>query len=192
MSLILAKKYSKQQINLLKVIEDGRYIEMAIIGEEYSVIDDITKKTPEDIILFRQGNNLIISSKNENIDVVIHQFWHKAVPSKPCFAIFDLPAEEENQSNKLIVTEVNEQLIDLIRDCTGKNIVINLANNQRIMLKEHKISASDLSNTSLRNNCTEEDFRTKETIDALRKKIELIQDNQRNQIAHLQNKLVGK
>ncbi|MGY6773519.1 hypothetical protein [Gallibacterium sp. ZY190522] len=74
MSLILAKKYPKQQINLLKVIEDGRYIEMAIIGEEYSVIDDITKKTPEDIILFRQGNNLIISSKNENIDVVIHQF----------------------------------------------------------------------------------------------------------------------
>ncbi|WP_039087966.1 hypothetical protein [Gallibacterium anatis] len=44
MSLILTKKHSKQQVNLLKALEDGRYIEMAMIGEEYSVVDDITKK----------------------------------------------------------------------------------------------------------------------------------------------------
>ncbi|WP_052124460.1 hypothetical protein [Gallibacterium anatis] len=83
MSLILTKKHSKQQVNLLKALEDGRYIEMAMIGEEYSVVDDITKKTPEDIVLSRQGNNLIISSKNEHIDVVIQQFWYKAAPSRP-------------------------------------------------------------------------------------------------------------
>ncbi|WP_052124527.1 hypothetical protein [Gallibacterium anatis] len=190
MSLILTKKHSKQQVNLLKALEDGRYIEMAMIGEEYSVVDDITKKTPEDIVLSRQGNNLIISSKNENIDVVIHQFWHKAIPSKPCFAIFDLPAEEENQPNKLIVTEVNEQLIDLIRDCTGKNIVINLMENQSIMLKDYKTPSSYLGTTALKNNRVEEDDRSQETIASLRQKIALIQDNHRNQITNLQNRLL--
>ena len=196
MSLILTKKHSKQQVNLLKALEDGRYIEMAMIGEEYSVVDDITKKTPEDIVLSRQGNNLIISSKNEHIDVVIQQFWYKAAPSSPdlhpCFAVFDLTTDEETQPNKLIVTEVNEQLIALISDCTGKNIVINLMENQSIMLKDYKTPSSYLGTTALKNNRVEEDDRSQETIASLRQKIALIQDNHRNQITNLQNRLLVK
>ena len=190
MSLILTKKHSKQQVNLLKALEDGRYIELAMIGEEYSVVDDITKKTPEDIVLSRQGNNLIISSKNEHIDVVIQQFWYKAAPSSPCFAVFDLTTDEETQPNKLIVTEVNEQLIALISDCTGKNIVINLMENQSIMLKDYKTLSSYLGTTALKNNRVEEDDRSQETIASLRQKIALIQDNHRNQITNLQNRLL--
>lgn len=190
MSLILTKKHSKQQINLLKALEDGRYIELAMIGEEYSVVDDITKKTPEDIVLSRQGNNLIISSKNEHIDVVIQQFWYKAAPSRPCFAVFDLTTDEETQPNKLIVTEVNEQLIALISDCTGKNIVINLMENQSLMLKDYKTPSSYLGTTALKNNRVEEDDRSQETIASLRQKIALIQDNHRNQITNLQNRLL--
>lgn len=192
MSLILTKKHSKQQVNLLKALEDGRYIEMTMIGEEYSVVDDITKKTPEDIVLSRQGNNLIISSKNEHIDVVIQQFWYKAAPGSPCFAVFDLTTDEEIQPNKLIVTEVNEQLIALISDCTGKNIVINLMENQSIMLKDYKTPSSYLGTTALKNNRVEEDDRSQETIASLRQKIALIQDNHRNQITNLQNRLLVK
>ena len=59
MSLILTKKHSKQQVNLLKALKDGRYIEMAMIGEEYSVVDDITKKTPEDLSLTYFTLNLV-------------------------------------------------------------------------------------------------------------------------------------
>lgn len=192
MSLILTKKHSKQQVNLLKALEDGRYIELAMIGEEYSVVDDITKKTPEDIVLSRQGNNLIISSKNEHIDVVIQQFWYKAAPSRPCFAFFDLTTDEETQPNKLIVTEVNEQLIALISDCTGKNIVINLMENQSLMLKDYKTPSSYLGTTALKNNRVEEDDRSQKTIASLRQKIALIQDNHRNQITNLQNRLLVK
>lgn len=62
--------------------------------------------------------------------------------------------------------------------------------NQSIMLKDYKTPSSYLGTTTLKNNRVEEDDRSQETIASLRQKIALIQDNHRNQITNLQNRLL--
>ncbi|BFQ92276.1 hypothetical protein [Gallibacterium anatis] len=44
MSLILIKAKSGQRIDLSKVAKKGKYVELAVAGEEYHVIDSETGK----------------------------------------------------------------------------------------------------------------------------------------------------
>ncbi|NOL49728.1 Ig-like domain-containing protein [Pelistega europaea] len=106
MSLILVAKKSGKQVDLSKVVKNGKYTELAVPGEEYYVIDSETGKTPTDIEVSRSGDDLIIKSPSEDITVVIDEFWHDCTPDMQCYAIFDVPAVDGLEAGQVTVTQV--------------------------------------------------------------------------------------
>ncbi|MFC0322827.1 Ig-like domain-containing protein [Gallibacterium melopsittaci] len=105
MALLLIAKKSGKQVNLSKLAKSGKYTELAVPGEEYYLIDSATGKTPEDVKVSRKGDDLIISSEKENMEVIIDEFWHECSPNDQCYAIFDVPATETVEAGQVIVTQ---------------------------------------------------------------------------------------
>lgn len=106
MALVLIAKKSGKQVDLSKVAKGGKYTELAVPGEEYYLIDTATGKTPEDVEVSRQDDDLIIRSKKEDMEVVIDQFWQECSPTDQCYAIFDVPATETAEAGQVVVTQV--------------------------------------------------------------------------------------
>ncbi|WP_065239609.1 hypothetical protein [Gallibacterium genomosp. 3] len=106
MALILIAKKSGKQVNLSKVAKNGKYTELAVPGEEYYLIDSATGKTPEDVKVTRSGDDLIIRSEKEHMEVIIDEFWHECTPNDQCYALFDVPATETAEAGQVIVTQV--------------------------------------------------------------------------------------
>ncbi|MFU2137066.1 hypothetical protein [Gallibacterium anatis] len=109
MGLILVEKKSGKRIDLSKVLKNGKYTELAVPGEEYYLIDSATGKTPEDIKVTRSGNDLILKSEKENVEVIIDDFWGKCDDEQQCFAIFDVGASEGADAGQVIVTQVGKE-----------------------------------------------------------------------------------
>ncbi|KGQ41772.1 Ig-like domain-containing protein [Gallibacterium anatis] len=109
MGLILVEKKSGKRIDLSKVLKNGKYTELAVPGEEYYLIDSATGKTPEDIKVTRSGNDLILKSEKENVEVIIDDFWGKCDDEQQCFAIFDVGASEGADVGQVIVTQVGKE-----------------------------------------------------------------------------------
>ncbi|HJF74723.1 MAG TPA: Ig-like domain-containing protein [Gallibacterium anatis] len=109
MGLILVEKKSGKRIDLSKVLKNGKYTELAVPGEEYYLIDRATGKTPEDIKVTRSGNDLILKSEKENVEVIIDDFWGKCDDEQQCFAIFDVGASEGADAGQVIVTQVGKE-----------------------------------------------------------------------------------
>ena len=109
MGLILVEKKSGKRIDLSKVLKNGKYTELAVPGEEYYLIDSATGKTPEDIKVTRSGNDLILKSEKENVEVIIDDFWGKCDDEQQCFAIFDVGASEGVDAGQVIVTQVGKE-----------------------------------------------------------------------------------
>ncbi|MFU2083056.1 Ig-like domain-containing protein, partial [Gallibacterium anatis] len=109
MGLILVEKKSGKRIDLSKVLKNGKYTELAVPGEEYYLIDRATGKTPEDIKVTRSGNDLILKSEKENVEVIIDDFWGKCDDEQQCFAIFDIGASEGVDAGQVIVTQVGKE-----------------------------------------------------------------------------------
>ncbi|WP_167333067.1 Ig-like domain-containing protein, partial [Gallibacterium genomosp. 2] len=109
MGLILVEKKSGKRIDLSKVLKNGKYTELAVPGEEYYLIDRATGKTPEDIKVTRSGNDLILKSEKENVEVIIDDFWGKCDDEQQCFAIFDVGASEGVDAGQVIVTQVGKE-----------------------------------------------------------------------------------
>ncbi|MFC0309891.1 Ig-like domain-containing protein [Gallibacterium trehalosifermentans] len=105
MALLLIARKSGKQVNLSKLAKNGKYTELAVPGEEYYLIDTATGKTPEDVKVSRKGDDLIISSEKENMEVIIDEFWHECSPNDQCYAIFDVPATETAEAGQVIVTQ---------------------------------------------------------------------------------------
>ncbi|OBX04221.1 hypothetical protein QV06_07630 [Gallibacterium genomosp. 3] len=106
MALILIAKKSGKKVNLSKVANNGKYTELAVPGEEYYLIDTVTGKTPEDVKVTRSGDDLIIRSEKEHMEVIIDEFWHECTPNDQCYALFDVPATETAEAGQVIVTQV--------------------------------------------------------------------------------------
>ncbi|WIM81884.1 hypothetical protein [Gallibacterium anatis] len=130
MSLILIKAKSGQRIDLSKVAKKGKYVELAVAGEEYHVIDSETGKTPEDLQVSRSGSDLIIKSKKDKIEVIIDEFWGECSAEQQCFAVFDSAAQGTEQG-KVIVTQVEAEMSGFSsNDIASGTLTTSLENGQ--------------------------------------------------------------
>ncbi|WP_052122902.1 hypothetical protein [Gallibacterium anatis] len=132
MSLILIKAKSGQRIDLSKVAKKGKYVELAVAGEEYHVIDSVTGKTPSDIKVSRSGDDLIITSEKENIEVIIDEFWGECTSDQQCYAIFDTASSEGAYKGDIIVTQVDHEISAFTAGSAEPNLVTSLAEGQVI------------------------------------------------------------
>ncbi|MDO5686263.1 MAG: Ig-like domain-containing protein, partial [Neisseria sp.] len=74
----------------LQVRPQARLKFQAKPGEKYQLIDESTGKTPKDLEVTRQQNNLLLKSKSNDVEILIQDFWEACQPGDTqCFAIFD-------------------------------------------------------------------------------------------------------
>ena len=132
MSLILIKAKSGQRIDLNKVAKKGKYVELAVAGEEYHVIDSETGKTPEDLQVSRSGNDLVIKSQKDKVEVIIDEFWGECSAEQQCFAIFDTASSEGAYKGDIIVTQVDHEISAFTAGSAEPNLVTSLAEGQVI------------------------------------------------------------
>ncbi len=68
--LVIKNKLVKKSLN-----EHEKYNINATIGEKYNIIDTVTGKTPKDLKVYRDHDNLVLKLVDEDIEVVIQGFW---------------------------------------------------------------------------------------------------------------------
>ncbi|MEH8027079.1 hypothetical protein, partial [Gallibacterium anatis] len=113
-----------------KVAKKGKYVELAVAGEEYHVIDSETGKTPEDLQVSRSGNDLVIKSQKDKIEVIIDEFWGECSAEQQCFAVFDSAAQGTEQG-KVIVTQVEAEMSGFSsNDIASGTLTTSLENGQ--------------------------------------------------------------
>ncbi|MFC0309456.1 hypothetical protein ACFFHK_07000 [Gallibacterium trehalosifermentans] len=92
-------------------IKPGKtYIENAVPGETYQLVDPKTGKTPEHIKTMRNGNDLIFKNEQDNSEVIIKGFWKHCSEDNQCFAVLDVPAQEGIEAGQVIITQVEHEL----------------------------------------------------------------------------------
>ena len=77
----------------LSVPRGSHFTVQAKPGEKYYLVDQNTQKTPKDLEVSRAGDKLVLSSKSNDIEIIIEEFWGECRVGNQCFAIFDTPAE---------------------------------------------------------------------------------------------------
>ncbi|OBW98844.1 hypothetical protein [Gallibacterium anatis] len=116
MALIFTAKHANSR-TALKAAQ--HYQVTAKVGEEYNLIDSVTGKTPEDIKVARRGNDLILRSDKEDVEVVIKDFWGVCSEGNQCYAKLDVPATETTPAGEVIITQVDHELEGLIAGEVG-------------------------------------------------------------------------
>lgn len=116
MALIFTAKHANSR-TALKAAQ--HYQVTAKVGEEYNLIDSVTGKTPEDIKVARRGNDLILRSDKEDVEVVIKDFWGVCSEDNQCYAKLDVPATETTPAGEVIITQVDHELEGLIAGEVG-------------------------------------------------------------------------
>lgn len=149
MSLILIEKHSGKRIDLSKVAKNGKYTETAVPSEEYRVIDSVTGKTPSDIKVSRSGDDLIITSEKENIEVIIDEFWGECTSDQQCYAIFDTASSEGAYKGDIIVTQVDHEISAFTAGSAEPNLVTSLAEGQVISPWYYAAGAAVLGGVAL-------------------------------------------
>lgn len=116
MALIFTAKHANSR-TALKAAQ--HYQVTAKVGEEYNLIDSVTGKTPEDIKVARRGNDLILRSDKEDVEVVIKDFWGVCSEGNQCYAKLDVPATETTPAGEVIITQVDHELEGLVAGEVG-------------------------------------------------------------------------
>ena len=82
----------------------------------YKFVDDVSGKTPEDAEAHRQGNDLIIVSKENDAVAVVENFWSECAPGNQCYAVVDLP----NAMGETVITQDGPVIDSLLAGQIGQ------------------------------------------------------------------------
>ena len=84
MNIIFSEKNSGEIIQLKSHV---KHVVTAKAGEVYQLINSETELSPLDIKALRKADDLILSSKEQDIEVVIKDFWEECQPGEEqCYA----------------------------------------------------------------------------------------------------------
>lgn len=67
----------------------------------------------------RRGNDLILRSDKEDVEVVIKDFWGVCSEDNQCYAKLDVPATETTPAGEVIITQVDHELEGLVAGEVG-------------------------------------------------------------------------
>ena len=116
----MALNFTAKHANSRTALKAAQHYQVtAKVGEEYNLIDSVTGKTPEDIKVARRGNDLILRSDKEDVEVVIKDFWGVCSEDNQCYAKLDVPATETTPAGEVIITQVDHELEGLVAGEVG-------------------------------------------------------------------------
>lgn len=107
MSLIFVTKGNRFSSEV-ELNANQKYTEQAVVGNEYFVLDSITRETPSDLAFFRKDDSLVIQSDSESAEIEITDFATSCTAGYECYAKFDSEALGE-----VIVTQTEDGLVIL-------------------------------------------------------------------------------
>ncbi|WP_065232897.1 hypothetical protein, partial [Gallibacterium anatis] len=106
--LVIKNKLVKKSLN-----EREKYNVNATIGEKYNIIDTVTGKTPKNLKVYRDHDNLVLKLVAEDIEVVIQGFWSTCSKESQCFAELDVQKDDDSYGT-VIITQVDHELSGLV------------------------------------------------------------------------------
>ncbi|HGT9977928.1 TPA: RTX toxin, partial [Escherichia coli] len=116
MNVIFSEKNSGESIQLKSHV---KHVVTAKVGEVYQLIDSKTELSPLDIKALRKDDDLVLSSKEQNIEVVIKDFWGECQPGEEqCYATLNL-LDQNGVMGQAIITQDGPVLDHLVAGETG-------------------------------------------------------------------------
>ncbi|EIW5406702.1 RTX toxin, partial [Escherichia coli] len=116
MNIILSEKNSGE---IVKLKSNAKQVIKAKPGEVYQLIDSETELSPLDIKAQRKADDLILSSKEQNIEVVIKEFWEECQPGEEqCYATLNL-LDQNGVMGQTTITQDGPVLDHLVAGETG-------------------------------------------------------------------------
>lgn len=138
MKLVLVQKVSGKNIELRNNSIVRLY---AAAQEQYHLVDMATGKTPYDLIIGKKGTDLILYSKEANIEISVENFWGLQNPGDGCYLIFDRPQGNHTK----YVFNSDDQLVISQDVMTGDPILSSLIGNyQSANLNQYSQALADL------------------------------------------------
>ncbi|HHJ1233872.1 TPA: beta strand repeat-containing protein [Proteus mirabilis] len=116
MNIIFFEKNSNEKVQLQP---HAKYTITAKAGDVYQLIDSDTQLSPLDIQAHRKSDDLILSSKEQNIEVVIKDFWQECQPGEQqCYATLNV-LDSNGVMGQATITQDGPVLEHLVAGETG-------------------------------------------------------------------------
>ncbi|MBS3852880.1 Ig-like domain-containing protein, partial [Proteus mirabilis] len=116
MNIIFFEKNSNEKVQLQP---HAKHTITAKAGDVYQLIDSDTQLSPLDIQAHRKSDDLILSSKEQNIEVVIKDFWLECQPGEQqCYATLNV-LDSNGVMGQATITQDGPVLEHLVAGETG-------------------------------------------------------------------------
>ncbi|WP_239505871.1 beta strand repeat-containing protein [Proteus mirabilis] len=116
MNIIFFEKNSNEKVQLQP---HAKHTITAKAGDVYQLIDSDTQLSPLDIQAHRKSDDLILSSKEQNIEVVIKDFWQECQPGEQqCYATLNV-LDSNGVMGQATITQDGPILEHLVAGETG-------------------------------------------------------------------------
>ena len=116
MNIIFFEKNSNEKVQLQP---HAKHTITAKAGDVYQLIDSDTQLSPLDIQAHRKSDDLILSSKEQNIEVVIKDFWQECQPGEQqCYATLNV-LDSNGVMGQATITQDGPVLEHLVAGETG-------------------------------------------------------------------------
>ncbi|HID7804203.1 TPA: beta strand repeat-containing protein, partial [Proteus mirabilis] len=116
MNIIFFEKNSNEKVQLQPY---AKHIITAKAGDIYQLIDSDTELSPLDIQAHRKADDLILSSEEQNIEVVIKDFWLECQPGEQqCYATLNI-LDQNGVMGQATITQDGPVLEHLVAGETG-------------------------------------------------------------------------
>ncbi|MDK6735425.1 beta strand repeat-containing protein [Proteus mirabilis] len=116
MNIIFFEKNSNEKVQLQP---HAKHTITAKAGDVYQLIDSDTQLSPLDIQAHRKSDDLILSSKEQNIEVVIKDFWQECQPGEQqCYATLNV-LDSNGAMGQATITQDGPVLEHLVAGETG-------------------------------------------------------------------------
>ncbi|MCT8223534.1 beta strand repeat-containing protein [Proteus mirabilis] len=116
MNIIFFEKNSNEKVQLQP---HAKHTITAKVGDVYQLIDSDTQLSPLDIQAHRKSDDLILSSKEQNIEVVIKDFWQECQPGEQqCYATLNV-LDSNGVMGQATITQDGPVLEHLVAGETG-------------------------------------------------------------------------
>ncbi|MBT0311483.1 RTX toxin, partial [Morganella morganii subsp. morganii] len=116
MNIIFSEKNSGEIIQLKSHV---KHVVTAKAGEVYQLINSETELSPLDIKALRKADDLILSSKEQDIEVVIKDFWEECQPGEEqCYATLNV-LDQNGVMGQATITQDGPVLEHLVAGETG-------------------------------------------------------------------------
>ncbi|EPG6061766.1 beta strand repeat-containing protein [Proteus mirabilis] len=116
MNIIFFEKNSNEKVQLQP---HAKHTITAKAGDVYQLIDSDTQLSPLDIQAHRKSDDLILSSKEQNIEVVIKDFWQECQPGEQqCYATLNV-LDSDGVMGQATITQDGPVLEHLVAGETG-------------------------------------------------------------------------